>query len=96
MSAYVVVEIDVTDPVRYEEYKKMVPPTIAQYDGKFLVRGGAVETLEGDWSPKRFVILEFPNAARAQAWYESAEYRPARDLRQSASNGKMILVEGIR
>ncbi|MBI5649353.1 MAG: DUF1330 domain-containing protein [Chloroflexi bacterium] len=96
MSAYVVVEVDVTDPVRYEEYKKMVPPTIAQYDGKFLVRGGAVETLEGGWSPKRFVILEFPNAARAQAWYESAEYRPARDLRQSTSNGKMILVEGIR
>ena len=95
MSAYVVVEVQVTDPVRYEDYKKMVPPTIAQYGGKFLVRGGAVETLEGGWAPKRIVVLEFPNAARAKEWYDSVEYRPARDLRQSASNGKMILVEGV-
>jgi uncharacterized protein (DUF1330 family) len=95
MSAYVVVEVQVTDPVRYEDYKKMVPPTIAQYGGKFLVRGGAVETLEGGWAPKRIVVLEFPSVARAKEWYESVEYRPARDLRQQTSRGKMILVEGV-
>jgi len=95
MPAYIIIEIDVTDPVLYEEYKKLTPGTLALYDGKFAVRGGAVETLEGDWQPKRIVVLEFPTTEKARAWYYSPEYTAAKKIRQQASAGKMILVEGV-
>jgi uncharacterized protein (DUF1330 family) len=75
MSAYVVVQVQVHDPVAYEEYKKGVPATLALYDGKFVVRGGKLETLEGDWKPERFVILEFLSVERAKEWWSSPEYR---------------------
>ena len=94
MSAYLVVEIEVRDAGRYEDYKRMVPPTLAAYGGKFLVRGGAVETLEGEWSPKRMVIVEFPSAERARAWWASTEYAEAKALRQATADTQMILVEG--
>ncbi|MFZ0748969.1 MAG: DUF1330 domain-containing protein, partial [Pyrinomonadaceae bacterium] len=67
MPAYIVVEIEVEDPVRYEDYKKMVPPSLAAYGGRFLVRGGQVENLEGDWAPKRLVMVEFPSVDQAKA-----------------------------
>src|SRR3954465_3128654 len=73
MSAYVVVQVEVTDPAGYNEYKNMVPPSLAAYDGKFVVRGGACETLEGSWQPKRLVVLEFPSVAKARAWWASDE-----------------------
>ncbi|MHB1204812.1 MAG: DUF1330 domain-containing protein [Rhodospirillaceae bacterium] len=95
MPAYIVSEIDVTDPVKYEDYKKLVPASIAQYGGRYLTRGGATTTLEGDWAPSRVVILEFPDADRARAWYASPEYTRARAARAGASDAKIIVVEGM-
>src|SRR5262245_18966484 len=95
MLAYVLVEVEVTDPVRYEEYKSMAPGSIHRHGGRYLVRGGPVETLEGEWPLKRVVILEFPDAAAARAWWSSADYRPARDLRQHTTRTRMVLLEGI-
>jgi uncharacterized protein (DUF1330 family) len=95
MSAYVVVQIEVNDPVRYELYKAMVPPSIELYGGRFLCRGGAVDPLEGGWQPKRFVIIEFPSKERAHAWWASSEYAEAKALRQATSHSQMIVVEGL-
>jgi uncharacterized protein (DUF1330 family) len=95
MSAYVIVEIDVDDPVRYEAYKAMVPASIALYGGRFLVRGGAVTPLEGGWAPTRVVVIEFPSVERAKAWYASPEYAAAKALRQATSRGRMIVAEGV-
>ncbi|MGZ5435620.1 MAG: DUF1330 domain-containing protein [Pyrinomonadaceae bacterium] len=95
MPAYIVVEVEVEDPVRYEDYKKMVPPSLAAYGGRFLVRGGKVENLEGDWAPKRFVIAEFPSVDQAKAWWSSPEYAEAKALRQATAKTQMIVVEGF-
>jgi len=95
MPAYIVVEVEVEDPVRYEDYKKMVPPSLAAYGGRFLVRGGKVENLEGDWSPKRFVMVEFPSVERAKAWWDSPEYAAAKALRQATAKTQMIVVDGF-
>ena len=94
MAAYVIGEIEVMDPGAYDEYRKQVPATVSKYGGRFVVRGGKVETLEGGWSPKRIVALEFPSVEQAQKWYRSSEYAPLIKLRQRASRGKLILVEG--
>jgi uncharacterized protein (DUF1330 family) len=94
MAAYVIGEIEVTDPALYEEYRKQVMAVVAKYGGKFIVRGGRVEALEGAWAPKRFVALEFPSMEQAQKWYRSPEYAPLIALRKKASRGKLILVEG--
>lgn len=95
MPAYVVVQVEVEDPVRYEDYKVMVPPSLKPYGGRFIVRGGKVETLEGDWAPKRFVMVEFPSVEKAKAWWASAEYKDAKALRQATSRTQMIVVEGF-
>jgi uncharacterized protein (DUF1330 family) len=95
MSAYVIVDIQVTDPVSYEEYKKLAPPIVAAYGGKYLARGGKTETLEGDWLPKRLVILEFESAERAKAWLNSPEYRAPRQLRHRTTKTNMVVVEGV-
>lgn len=95
MAAYVIADIDVTDPATYEEYKKVSPAPIAAHGGRFLVRGGEAEVLEGDWSPKRIVVLEFENREQARKWYDSREYEKPKALRQSASRGAMVLVEGV-
>ncbi len=94
MSAYIIVQVEVTDAAGYDDYKKMVPSSLAAYGGKFAVRGGACETLEGSWQPKRVVLLEFPTAARAKAWWASEEYRDAKTLRQRTAKTEMIVVEG--
>ena len=94
MSAYVIAEVNVTDPQLFAEYGKGVPATIAAYGGKYLVRGGRTETREGGWGPKRMVVLEFPSMERARAWYESAEYKPFLAMRLKAAQSKMIFVEG--
>jgi uncharacterized protein (DUF1330 family) len=96
MSAYVIVEIDVHDPVRYEDYKAMTPSSIFAFGGKFVVRGPKVLTLEGDWNPGRFVVLEFPSVERALEWWSSPEYAPAKALRQATANTQMILVDGVK
>jgi len=94
VSAYVVAEVEVTDPAVYEEYRKLAPPTIAKYGGKYLVRGGTVEVKEGGWTPKRLVVLEFASMDQAQKWYHSPEYAPALALRTKAALSKVLLVEG--
>ena len=95
MVAYVINDMEVTDPERLEAYKKLSPPTVAQYGGRFLAWGGALEVLEGAWQPKRLVILEFPTLAQAKAWVNSVEYAPARRLRQQASRSNIVVVEGV-
>jgi uncharacterized protein (DUF1330 family) len=95
MAAYVIVDIEITDPAGYEEYKRLAAPTVAAYGGKYIVRGGVVETLEGDWSPKRLVVLEFESAARARQWLSSPEYSAARQLRHKYARSRMIVVEGV-
>jgi uncharacterized protein (DUF1330 family) len=95
MSAYIVVQVDVKDPIRYEDYKRLVLPTLGAFGGRFLVRGGKTQTLEGNWAPQRFVIVEFPDAERAKAWWASDAYAPAKALRQATSVTQMILAEGL-
>jgi len=95
MPTYIVVEVEVHDPERYEKYKAMVPPSLAEYGGRFLVRGGKVETLEGDWSPERFVMVEFPSVEKARAWWDSSAYAEAKALRQATAKTQMIVVEGV-
>jgi uncharacterized protein (DUF1330 family) len=95
MAVYLVAQITVRDPQRYADYRQMVPPTLAVYGGRFLVRGGAVENLEGSWEPSRFVVIEFPDRDRARAWWSSDEYAPAKALRQQSADTEMILVEGV-
>jgi uncharacterized protein (DUF1330 family) len=95
MPAYIVVEVEVEDRIRYEDYKKMVPPSLVAYGGRFLVRGGQVENLEGDWAPKRLVMVEFPSVDQAKAWWSSAEYAEAKALRQATARTQMIVVEGF-
>ena len=94
MSAYVIAEIDVVDPAAYEEYRKQVLGVVTNYGGKFIVRGGKIDAKEGGWTPKRIVVVEFPSMAQAQKWYGSPEYAPLIKLRQKASKGKLIVVEG--
>ena len=95
MSAYVIVEIDVIDPVGYEEYKKLAGATVEKYAGKYIVRGGRREALEGDWKPKPIVVLEFESTQRARDWLNSEEYRKPRKMRHRTARTNMILVEGL-
>ena len=95
MPAYIIVDIDIHDMDRYEEYKKLTPATLKLYNGKFIVRGGRTQVLEGDWKPNRIVVLEFPDAEQAKKWWDSPEYLPAKQLRQSIADTNMILAEGF-
>jgi uncharacterized protein (DUF1330 family) len=95
MAAYFIVNLDVKDPAGYEAYKQAVPATIAQYGGRYLVRGGKHETLEGTWHPTRLVVLEFPSLEAAKRWYASEEYRSIKPLRLQHAVGDLVLVEGI-
>jgi uncharacterized protein (DUF1330 family) len=94
MSAYVILDIEVTDPVLYEEYKKKSTGAAAAFGGRFVVRGGKAEVWEGDWKPSRVVVLEFESVARAREWYDSELYRPARTIREASARTRMIVVEG--
>jgi len=95
MAAYVIAEVEVTDPAGFEEYRKRVPATIAQYGGKYLARGGATETREGDWRPKRLVMLEFASMEQARRWYDSPEYAPVLAMRLKAARTKLLFAEGL-
>lgn len=95
MPAYLIAEVDVTDPAAYEEYRKQVPPIIAKYGGRYLVRGGKVESKEGGWTPPRFVIVEFPSMEQARRFYDSPEYAPVLAIRKKASRSRLILAEGL-
>jgi uncharacterized protein (DUF1330 family) len=94
MPAYVIVDLEVTEPVEYEEYKRAAGATVEKYGGKYIVRGGPCEVLEGDWNPKRIVILQFDDADSAKAWLHSPGYAGPRKMRHRTAKTRMILVEG--
>lgn len=95
MAAYLVVDIDVTDPVQFEEYKKLAPGAVAKYGGRYLIRGGAYESVEGDWKPQRLTVVEFESMDKAKAFYHSPEYQTAIKARKGAAKMNMLLVHGI-
>lgn len=95
MTAYVIVDIEVHDPVGYEEYKKLSPAAIALYGGKYIARGGKTETLEGDWSPSRLVILQFESSEQAKDWLNSPEYSEVKKMRHATTRSNMIVTEGL-
>ena len=95
MAAYIVGNIEVTNWDRYREYTKVTPGVIEKYGGKFLVRGGDMETLEGPEASQRIVLLEFPTFEKAKAFYDSPEYREARKLREGAANAQLIAIKGV-
>ena len=95
MTAYVLVDVDVSDPERYAEYRELAAPAVERYGGRYLARGGASEVLEGDRVPGRLVVLEFPDADAVRAWYHSPEYQAAKERRAGAATGSFILVEGV-
>ena len=95
MTAFVILDIEVTDPVGYEDYKKLAVPSLEPYGGKYVARGGKVENLEGDWSPTRIVVIQFESVERAKAWINSPEYSEARALRHKYAVSKAIVVEGL-
>jgi len=96
MSAYLIADITVTDPERYEDYKKLAPPAIAAYGGKYVARGGKSEKLEGSWDPNRIVILEFESTEKAKQFIDSPEYEEARELRHKTATSNMIVVEVLK
>lgn len=93
MTAYILADIDVTDPARYEDYKSLTAASIEKYGGRYVVRGGKVEVLEGSWPTSRFVMVEFADGDAARRWYNSPEYAPAKAIRQEISKSKLVLVE---
>ena len=95
MPAFVIADIEVIDKERYERYKQLVPGTLEPFGGRFLARGGRVESLDGPWSPQRVVILEFPSVERAQAWMNSPEYAEAKAIRHATAHSRIIVVEGL-
>lgn len=95
MAAYVILDITVHDPASYKEYAKQSGPALEQMGGRFLVRGGTVHPLEGNWSPQRCVVLEFDTVEQARAWYDSDLYAGPKKLRHAASTGQAIIVEGV-
>lgn len=96
MAAYLIVEVSIHNPAEYEDYKKLTPGSLKNYQGKFIVRGAKTECLEGEWNPERIVVLEFPTVELAKAWWASEEYAPAKALRQRTAHTKMLLVEGYQ
>ena len=94
MPAYIIANVNITDPETYQEYMKLVPPTLDKFGGKPVVRGGHAENLEGEWQPSRVSILEFESFDRAMQWWNSEDYADAKAMRQRSSNTQMIVVEG--
>ncbi len=94
MTAYIIVEVETTDEALMTEYRKHTPEAVARFGGKFIVRGGKTRTLEGDWTPPRVVVLEFPTYEKAEAFYDSEHYKPLLDMRLKAGKCRAILVDG--
>jgi uncharacterized protein (DUF1330 family) len=95
MSAYVISDIEITDPAAFADYTKLSPPSIERYGGRFVVRGGPLEVLEGSWTPSRLAIVSFPSVEVAKTWINSPEYLPARQARQRSARTGLIVVEGV-
>ena len=94
MAAYMIADVDVKDAALFDDYRKQVPETLARHGGKYLVRGGKHQTLEGKWTPSRIVVLEFPSLEAARRWYDCEEYREPKALRMKAALTNLVLVEG--
>jgi uncharacterized protein (DUF1330 family) len=94
MAAYVIANIDVTDTAIYDDYRRQVMATVEKYGGRFVVRGGAIDRLEGTWAPRRIIVLEFPTMEALKRWYHSEEYKPLIALRQKGAYGDLVAVEG--
>ena len=95
MAAYVIGDIEITDPAVFQEYQRLAPPLIAKYGGKYLVRGGEMEKIEGEWNLKRMVVLEFESVERAKEFYDSEDYEPVKQIRLRSSNSNVVIVEGV-
>ena len=95
MPAYFGANVDVTNPLAFQEYAKGAPATVAAYGGRYIARGGAIKVLEGDWAPKRLTIIQFESSAQAKAWFNSPEYRPFKEIRKKAAIAKLLLIEGV-
>ncbi len=95
MAAYFIVNLDIRDPERFETYRQRVAPLVEEHGGRYLVRGGAHEVIEGDWNPERIVVVEFPSVERAHEWYRSAEYQELAAMRMRAAPSQVVLVEGV-
>jgi uncharacterized protein (DUF1330 family) len=95
MAAYLFADTNISDPEKYEQYKRQAAPLIERYGGRYLVRGGDHDVLEGDWEPTRLVVLEFPDMTSLKAWYNSQEYAPVKALRMGAASARLIAVEGM-
>lgn len=95
MSAYLVADISVTDPESLAEYQQKVPAVVEKYGGRYIARGGAVETKEGGWQPQRLVIVEFDDMDAARTFYESEDYAPLLKIRLAATDSRLVMVEGL-
>ena len=95
MYAYLISTIEITDPAGYEEYRKLVAPALQQFGGKFLARGGKIDYLEGQWKPKRVVVVEFESMEKARAFSDSSDYAKAKAIRQRTSISSVLVVEGV-
>jgi uncharacterized protein (DUF1330 family) len=95
MPAYVIADVEVHDSAGYEAYRQQVPAIITQYGGRYIARGGATEVLEGSWSPKRCVLIEFPSMAQLKAWWDSPEYRPLRAIRERTARSNVVATQGL-
>lgn len=95
MPAYLIVNIEITDPDKYAEYIKVCPATVSKFGGKYIARGGKAEKMEGNYEPKRMVLLQFDTMEQAKAWWASEEYRIPKSIRHASSKTDMILFEGL-
>ncbi len=95
MAAYVLVELEINDAAKFERYRELVPSLIEKYGGRYLVRGGDTETVEGDWAPKRIVVLEFESTQRPKEFLDSEEYRPVKQIRLDSATTNMIVAQGV-
>lgn len=94
MAAYIIAEVETTDEALMAEYRKHTPGLVAKVGGKFIVRGGKTRSLEGGWTPARIIVLEFPDYATAEHFYDSDEYKPVKEMRVKAGKSRVILVDG--
>ena len=94
MSVYLIADVALRDPESYREYVENVPPLIEKHGGRYRVRGGDTQVLEGEWTPSRLIVLEFPDRAAALAFYNGQEYEPYKALRHSISDSNLVIVEG--
>jgi uncharacterized protein (DUF1330 family) len=95
MPAYLIVDLEITDPAAFADYRAAVSAVIHKHGGEYLVRGGATRVLEGDWEPQRLVVVRFPNQLALNAFWDDPEYQPLKELRQRAARAKVVAVEGL-